>query len=155
MSKAVKWQMSFNGKCHQMSNALETFWNFSQLLAFFGATSAIFCTFKEFFTTVDNSCQLLPPFDNFCHLFGNSWYLLTTPLTPTIPTPQTNHKSWILEEEDIDVEQDDHGKGEGDAADDVDGSDLAASAALGELLCDKIQDEVEAGEADEEEYMQF
>ena len=69
--------------------------------------------------------------------------------------PQTNHKSWILEEEDIDVEQDNHGKGEGDAADDVEGSDLAACVALGELLCDKIQDEVEAGEADEEEYMQF
>ena len=64
--------------------------------------------------------------------------------------PQPNQKSWIFEDEDISGEEEDHGGAEGDAAKDVDDENFAATP-LGELLCEEIQDEVESGQADEEE----
>ena len=66
MSKVFKWQVSFNGKCHQMSNYLVTLWNFSQLLAFFGATFGNVChllaTLAIFGQLLQSFLQLLVPF---------------------------------------------------------------------------------------------
>ena len=57
MSKVLKCQ-----RCHLMAN-VKCFGNFSQFLAFFGATFAIFSGILH------NCWQFLPSFGKFCHLF--------------------------------------------------------------------------------------
>ena len=64
MSKVVKWQMLFYGKCHQMSSFQQFLVSFAilwQPLPSVG-TSLIF------FTTVGNFCHFLTTFGYFCHL---------------------------------------------------------------------------------------
>ena len=55
-------------KCHQMSNDLATFWNFSQLLAFNGATFGNFCHLLEIFHIY---WQFLTSFGKFYHLLAS------------------------------------------------------------------------------------
>ena len=65
--------VSFNGKCQQMSNVLATFPNFWHFLG------QLLPSFQEFFTTVGNFCHLLANFAIFLHplgIFHNFWQIL-------------------------------------------------------------------------------
>ena len=83
MSKFVKWQMLFYGKCHQMSS----FWQFLVSFAILWQPLPSVGTSLKFFTTVGNFCHFLTTFGYFCHLtatflpsYGNFfaifWFLL-------------------------------------------------------------------------------
>ena len=66
-------------KCHQMSNDLATFWNFSQLLAFNGATFGNFCHLLEIFHIYWQFLTSFGKFDkNVFTIFENFWHFLAT-----------------------------------------------------------------------------